>query len=140
MGQPGNLRQPIGGQGQWHAPRPRNRDGLHHGLDIAGVRGQSPVFANRSGTVQAAGWGGSDAGYRVRIDHGNGVIGRYAHLHPGSIPSGLVAGQQVAQGQQIGVVGTSGNAGNTPPHLHFNVVGKQGELDPEQYLNSPCPK
>jgi hypothetical protein len=136
MGETGHLREPIGGQGQFHAPRGRR---LHQGLDIAGALNETPVLAFMAGTVDAAGWGDADSGYRVRIDHGNGLVSRYAHLEQGSIPAGITPGQRVQQGQQLGIVGNTGNAGGTPAHLHFNVQLNRQTQNPETFLNDPCP-
>lgn len=85
-----------------------------------------------------AGDAGGEAGWRVVIDHG-GVVTRYVHLQAGSIPGGLVAGQRVEEGQRIGTLGNTGNAGRTPAHVHFGVQVNGRTVDPESYLNSPCP-
>ena len=66
-------------------------------------------------------------GYRGRqiwIDHGNGVISRYAHL--GSIEPGIVEGTRVTRGQVIAIVGNSGTPGSlssrsTDVHLHLEL-------------------
>ncbi|NIV40098.1 MAG: peptidoglycan DD-metalloendopeptidase family protein, partial [Anaerolineae bacterium] len=66
-------------------------------------------------------------GYRGRqvwIDHGNGVISRYAHL--GSIEPGIVEGAEVARGQVIATVGNSGTPGSlnsrtSDVHLHLEL-------------------
>lgn len=51
----------------------------------------------------------------VRIDHGNGVSTLYAHASKVLV----TAGQEVAAGQQIGLVGSTGYS--TGPHLHFEI-------------------
>lgn len=56
-------------------------------------------------------------GNSVVIDHGHGEFSHYAHLKPGSVR--VHVGQQVARGQQIGELGSTGNS--TEPHLHFQV-------------------
>jgi murein DD-endopeptidase MepM/ murein hydrolase activator NlpD len=66
-------------------------------------------------------------GYRGRqiwIDHGEGVVSRYAHL--GSIEPGIVEGTVVTQGQQIARVGNSGTPGSVQSetndvHLHLEL-------------------
>ena len=63
-------------------------------------------------------------GRQVWIDHGNGVVTRYAHL--GGIAPGLNVGMTVSAGQLIAYVGESGtpesvNAPGTDNHLHFEV-------------------
>jgi murein DD-endopeptidase MepM/ murein hydrolase activator NlpD len=135
MGQSGHLRAPVGGQGQFHAPRRGDPIG-HKGLDIAGTLNVSPVYANRDGTVSFAGRTAGAGGWMVIINHAGGVETRYAHLQANSIPGGIVTGSQVSEGQQIGILGNTGNAGGTPPHVHFGV--NAGRVDPETYLNNPC--
>jgi murein DD-endopeptidase MepM/ murein hydrolase activator NlpD len=63
-------------------------------------------------------------GNHVIIDHGNGEFSVYAHMKPGSVR--VRAGDHVAQGQQIGQVGSSGNS--TEPHLHFQVCNSADAL------------
>jgi murein DD-endopeptidase MepM/ murein hydrolase activator NlpD len=66
-------------------------------------------------------------GYRGRqiwIDHGNGVISRYAHL--GSIEPGIITGTEVTRGQVIATVGNSGTPGSLTSetydvHLHLEL-------------------
>lgn len=70
--------------------------------------------------------GGRDAGNGVVIDHGNGWQTQYSHLRLGSVS--VKPGQRVAQGQQLGLVGMSGNA--EFPHLHFTVRYQGKAIDP----------
>jgi murein DD-endopeptidase MepM/ murein hydrolase activator NlpD len=63
-------------------------------------------------------------GCQVWLDHGKGLVTRYAHLD--RVQNGLRAGDRVAQGQLIGFVGVSGTGENLPgrakhPHLHFEI-------------------
>jgi murein DD-endopeptidase MepM/ murein hydrolase activator NlpD len=99
----------------------------HNGLDIASPRG-SPVVAADSGFVTFAGW--TDVGYGnlVVIDHRNGYETRYAHLQAFFV----TAGQSVAQGTQIGAIGTTGNSSG--PHVHFEIRHKGVRKNPEMYL------
>jgi len=85
----------------------------HTGVDIDAPTG-SPVVAAQAGTVTLAGWK-NGYGQTVIIDHGSGVQTLYAHQ------SRLLVrqGQQVAQGQQLGTVGATGNV--TAAHLHYEV-------------------
>ena len=99
---------------------------MHEGIDIAVPVG-TPVRAAASGRVVYAGWGGN-YGYLVSIDHGNGVVTRYAHN------SRLVVrtGQTVSRGQ---IVAYSGNTGNsTGPHLHFEIRHRGRAVDPRPFL------
>lgn len=86
---------------------------LHAGVDIGAPSG-APIRAAASGLVLRAGpYGGY--GLATIIDHGNGLATLYAHQSR----IGVSAGQQVAQGQTIGSVGSTGYS--TGPHLHFEV-------------------
>lgn len=103
---------------------------LHGGLDISagGVYGQEIVAAD-SGTVILAGNQGDGYGNYVIIDHGNGYKTLYGHM------SSVAAytGQQVAQGEVIGYVGSTGNS--TGPHLHFEIRVNDVQTDPLGYVS-----
>jgi murein DD-endopeptidase MepM/ murein hydrolase activator NlpD len=63
-------------------------------------------------------------GMQVWIDHGSGVVSRYAHL--GSIQPGIVKGARVTRGQVIGMVGNSGTPASVDSqtievHLHLEL-------------------
>ncbi|MFG3298162.1 M23 family metallopeptidase [Micromonospora chersina] len=88
-----------------------------------------PVLASHAGTVTVAGINGSlggrtpdnpkgprgrGGGYWVKIDHGGRWETQYLHLLE---PPLVRAGQRVAQGEQLGRVGSTGNSG--APHLHY---------------------
>jgi murein DD-endopeptidase MepM/ murein hydrolase activator NlpD len=96
--------------------------GLHgyNAVDLAAPKG-TPIVAADSGTVIIARTGGWNGGYGsyVVISHSNGTQTLYAHMSK-VIAS---AGEQVAQGQKIGLVGATGEA--TGPHVHFEVRGAQ---------------
>ncbi|AET67655.1 metalloendopeptidase-like membrane protein [Desulfosporosinus orientis DSM 765] len=99
--------------------------GFHTGIDIAGDQGD-PYTAAAPGKVVSAGWNGN-YGYSILIDHGNGIMTRYAH----SSKLLVSAGQSVSKGQTIGLVGSTGNA--TGSHLHFEVIINGDTVNP---LNS----
>ncbi|MCH5297551.1 MAG: peptidoglycan DD-metalloendopeptidase family protein [Ruminococcus sp.] len=103
---------------------------LHGGLDIAsgGVYGQSIIAAD-SGTVILAGNQGDGYGNYVIIDHGNGYKTLYGHMSSVAV----YAGQQVAQGEVIGYVGSTGNS--TGPHLHFEIRVNDVQTDPLQFVS-----
>jgi murein DD-endopeptidase MepM/ murein hydrolase activator NlpD len=109
----------------------------HHGLDIA-VPVKTPVYAAASGRVVRVTSGGN-YGLRIEIAHEGKLWTLYAHLSSASVR----VGQQVMQGQRIGLSGGrrgAPNAGNsTGPHLHFEVrVGSNAynaARDPEGFLN-----
>lgn len=63
-------------------------------------------------------------GCQVWIDHGNGLVTRYAHLN--GVRKGIKVGTYVSRGDTIAYVGVSGTGQNLPgvakhPHLHFEI-------------------
>jgi murein DD-endopeptidase MepM/ murein hydrolase activator NlpD len=102
---------------------------LHAGLDVAAAAG-TPIRAAAAGQIIAAAPRGG-YGLTVDIRHGDGSVTRYAHQ------SRLVvrAGQQVAAGQVIGLVGSTG--ASTGPHLHFEVRIGDAPIDPRSWLPPP---
>ena len=99
---------------------------LHQGLDI-GVAEGTPIFAVRAGTVTAATYNDS-AGNYVTIDHADGFRSIYMHMAVYIVS----AGQEVAAGQVIGYVGSTGES--TGPHLHIGISYNGVYLDPQGYL------
>jgi hypothetical protein len=109
-----------------------------HDIDIRSFGEQAigvPVFAVQDGTVIASHDGEFDmnisaanqpANY-VIIDHGNGRTCYYWHMKKNSVA--VSAGQQVMAGQQIGLVGSSGNS--TGPHLHFATYENGTVVEPQ---------
>ena len=102
------------------------RRSSHTGLDIATSTG-TPVLAAAAGTVTFSGWQGS-YGYLMVITHGNGVQTYYGHCNS----LNYQAGTQVAQGQVIATVGSTGNS--TGPHLHFEIRVNGVAYNPQNYL------
>ncbi|MHB8077199.1 peptidoglycan DD-metalloendopeptidase family protein [Desulfosporosinus fructosivorans] len=99
---------------------------FHTGLDINGYQGD-PYVAATAGTVVSAGWDGN-YGNSILIDHGNGILTRYAH----SSKLLVAAGQKVSKGQTIGLVGSTGRSSG--PHLHFEVIINGDYANPFNYL------
>ncbi|MEE1928451.1 transglycosylase family protein [Streptomyces sp. TRM 70351] len=103
--------------------------GYHTGVDFSAGTG-TPVKSVGAGTVVSAGWGGS-YGNQIVIRHEDGRYTQYAHLSSITVSTG----QSVGGGQQIGLVGSTGNS--TGPHLHFEVrtgSGYGSDIDPLAYL------
>lgn len=99
---------------------------LHEGVDIAAPRG-TVVVAPADGTVvEATGLykGQSAWGNVVVIDHGDGLVTRYAHLDRYTVKNG----DRVSAGEKIGEVGATGNV--TGPHLHFEAIQDGEPMDP----------
>lgn len=101
------------------------RSSFHNGIDIAGG---GPIRASRAGRVTAASYSGT-YGYRVIVDHGNGYSTLYAHMQPGLSVS---VGQNVSQGQQLGIMGTTGRS--TGVHLHFEVRQNGRTVNPMNFI------
>lgn len=99
----------------------------HKGLDMACSSGK-PIIAARGGTVTAATWHDSYGNY-VKIDHGGGIETLYAH----SSKLQTSTGKTVSAGEQIALVGTTGNS--TGPHLHFEVRVNGTRVNPENYVS-----
>jgi murein DD-endopeptidase MepM/ murein hydrolase activator NlpD len=103
----------------------------HMGNDIFAKRGRA-VVAPMAGTLRRA--DGGVAGRAWYIDGDDGVTYYGAHLDTVSVGEG-----RVERGQPIGTVGTSGNAGSTPPHLHFEIhPGNGAAIDPYNSLRGWC--
>lgn len=101
---------------------------FHYGVDLAG---SGAIKAAQSGKVVTSGWHNSYGNY-VIIDHGtiNGknVKTVYAHLAVRYV----VVGDYVTQGQQIAVMGTTGDS--TGVHLHFEVRENDYVVEPLNYI------
>jgi murein DD-endopeptidase MepM/ murein hydrolase activator NlpD len=106
----------------WREDPINNRRKFHSGADIRGDYG-TPVAAAGDGVVVFAGDKGG-YGNVVFVDHGGGVVTRYAHLR--KIETKLDA--TVTAGQRIGQIGATGRT--TGPHLHFEVRLDDRPVDP----------
>jgi len=107
----------------------------HTGIDIGQAAGM-PVVAAAGGTVTfSGGVPNAGYGYYVVIDNGNGYTTLYAHL---LAPSYLKAGDHVAQGQMIGLSGSTGHS--TGPHLHFEIRLDGVPIDPLPLLAGALPR
>ena len=91
----------------------------HEALDIPAPRG-TPVLSAAPGRVLKL-FNSKPGGLMVyAADSTERFILMYGHLD--AYQPGLAEGQPLRQGQQIGIVGTTGNAPPTVPHLHFAVA------------------
>ena len=97
----------------WRDDPIRHTRGFHSGTDFRGQPG-TPVLAAGAGVVVFCGRLGG-YGNAIDIDHGGGVLTRYAHLRRIETKKGAA----IAAGEIIGQVGSTGRA--TGPHLHFEV-------------------
>jgi len=105
-----------------HVSRP------HEGIDVSAPMG-APIVAPASGTVTKV---GRENGYGnvLEIDHGNGIVTRYAHCSRIDVRQG----QRVTRGQNIAAVGSTGLS--TGPHLHYELHIKGKVVDPLTYVLS----
>ena len=99
-----------------------NYSRLHQGVDFGAAWG-SPVLAAAGGRVTFAGVHGGHGNY-MQLLHRPGLMTAYAHLSRFAVRSGA----QVAQGQVIGYVGSTGLS--TGPHLHYEVWLNNRPVDP----------
>lgn len=118
----------------WNGPRSGGRK--HGGIDVSGLgRTNVPIIAVDGGVVEVARRAGG-LGETIVIDHGYGLWTMYSHLASISVSQG----QQVSQGDTIGIMGSTG--GDYAIHLHFQVHDRSGivpsradlTLNPMNYL------
>ena len=102
---------------------------FHEGIDFPANVG-TPIVAAASGKVVYAGYH-AEYGKIVEIDHGNGLVSRYAHASQISVHDGDL----VVRGQRLGAVGSTGRS--TGPHLHFEVRLNGAPQNPARFLEAP---
>lgn len=107
----------------WHQPR-GNR--LHEGQDIFAARG-TVIRSATDGIVRRVGVG-ERGGNFIFITGAGGRIYYYAHMD--YVSPLLKNGTRVTADTILGFVGTSGNATETPPHLHFGIYTNNGPINP----------
>lgn len=100
----------------------------HFGIDIAGDIGNI-IYSVDDGVVVYSGENNWGYGILLVVDHGNGWQSVYAHLN--QVIKGC--GDYVFQGEQIGMLGTTGNSSG--PHLHFELRTSDGQkVNPWNFL------
>lgn len=104
------------------------RSAMHSGIDFKGPTG-SPIMAAAKGRVSFAGRKGG-YGKCVEIDHGNGLVTRYAHLSR----IDAKVGQSIEAGETLGGLGSTGRS--TGPHLHFEVRINGRAVNPRPFLET----
>lgn len=107
----GWRQDPISGQ-----PR------FHRGVDLRAATGDQ-VSSTGAGRVVFSGNDGA-YGTTVVVEHANGLSTRYAHL----LSSLVNAGDEIEEGQTVGLAGQSGRA--TGPHVHYEVRASGQAVDP----------
>lgn len=111
----GNRLDPWTGEPEFHA-----------GLDIPEAIG-TPVRAAADGTVNFSG-NRKGGGQVVVLDHGQGIVTKYAHLSRIHVKKG----QTVRKGEEIAAVGNTGKS--TSPHLHYELRLNGIPVDPRRQL------
>ncbi|MGX7708858.1 M23 family metallopeptidase [Methylobacterium sp. Gmos1] len=101
---------------------------VHTGIDLRGEYG-APARATAAGTVTQADYSGG-YGNMVEVDHGHGLVTRYAHLSAITV----VPGQAVVAGQMVGRVGSTGRSTGT--HLHYETRIDGEPVDPQRFLRA----
>ena len=105
-----------------------NTKAMHRGVDF-GAKHRATVFSSAPGTVIYAGWKGR-FGRFVEIDHGNGVVTRYAHLRRIYVKRG----QEINYRAKIGQMGNSGRSTGT--HLHYEIHVNKQSVDPLKFMKA----
>jgi len=98
----------------------------HEGVDFPAESG-TPIVAAASGKVINTEWH-REYGKMIELDHGNGLVSRYAHAAAINVRDGDL----VVRGQQIATVGSTGRS--TGPHLHFEVRLNGVPQNPARFL------
>ena len=103
---------------------------MHKGVDMSTDYGV-PVYATGDGVVEKVDQGKRRRGYgrQILINHKFGYKTRYAHLQKMFVKPG----EKVQRGQLIGEVGSTG--GSTGPHLHYEVIYRNKQVNPVNYFN-----
>ncbi|HVS26354.1 MAG TPA: M23 family metallopeptidase [Burkholderiales bacterium] len=103
---------------------------FHEGVDFMS-EGGSTVVAAGGGVVVYSADNHTEYGNMIEVDHGNGLVTRYAHLSKRLVKVGDV----VLREGKIGEVGNTGRS--TGPHLHFEVRFKGAPQNPVRFLHKP---
>lgn len=111
----GNRRSPFTGLTEFHK-----------GLDIAAEKG-TPVMATANGKVIFADKKGPHGNLLI-IDHGHGMVTRYAHLSKFL----KKVGDSVKRGEEVALIGNTGRS--TGPHVHYEVRVNGVPVDPASYI------
>lgn len=106
------------------------RKGWHKGLDVAADSG-APIRAPGGAVVAVVAPRQLVNGNATLLDHGLGVYSLYMHQSRISV----TAGQKVAEGRQIGRVGSTG--AGTGPHLHWACYVHGVPVDPQVLVHAP---
>lgn len=118
------------GYGSRSAPTTNKGKGSkqHDGIDIGGsVNGQAADSIG-GGKVTEVGYDENGYGNYVVVDHGDGYTSLYGHLQKATVKQG----DKISAGQQVGVIGSTGNSSG--PHLHLRVHKNGQSIDPRTVI------
>ncbi|HMR32535.1 MAG TPA: peptidoglycan DD-metalloendopeptidase family protein [Geminicoccaceae bacterium] len=127
LAQPMSDFRVMSGFGRRSDPISRRR-AVHEGIDLSGDLNER-VRATQDGTVVRAGRFG-DYGIVVEVDHGMGIVTRYAHL------KGVLVrkGEKVSAGEDVGIIGSTGRS--TGRHLHYEIRLDGRAVNPAPFLEA----
>lgn len=117
----GRRSDPFTGRTSWHG-----------GIDFAGKENSNVVATGAGVVVHSAPRSGF--GKLVEIDHGDGLITRYAHLNSFVAAKGDI----VKRGDVVGLMGCTGRC--TGPHVHYEVLINGRAVDPIRYVSRNAPQ
>lgn len=120
------ARGPIGSRFGYRIDPINGRQKMHAGLDITAPPG-TPVRSPADGIVSFAGWD-DQFGKLVSVDHGYGVLTRFAH----NSQIFVQVGQKVSRYDVIAAVGSTGRS--TGPHCHYEVRVNGIAVNPANYI------
>lgn len=104
-----------------------HRSAIHEGLDFGAPIG-TPIYATGEGVVTLASpW--DRYGNTVEVDHGNGIVTRYAHMSRIKVKKG----QRVTRSTVVGLVGNTGRS--TGAHLHYEIRVSDVPKDPIKFIS-----
>ncbi|HEY0040541.1 MAG TPA: M23 family metallopeptidase [Flavisolibacter sp.] len=109
-----------------------DRDGgkrSHEGVDIFAAK-RTPAVAAADGYITGVREGGIGGKTVWLRPEGKNYTLYYAHLDEQLVQEG----QSVKRGDVVGLVGNTGNARTTPPHLHFGIYGYGGAINPFPFV------
>lgn len=122
---------PVGSGFGFRSDPFNGRPALHTGLDFPAEVGTG-IMAAAGGLVSSREWH-PEYGHVLEIDHGNGLVTRYAHCSSIEVPVGAL----VKRGQLVAKVGNSGRS--TGSHLHFEVLLQGVPQNPARFLARAAP-
>lgn len=118
----------LGSSFGWRIDPFTGRSALHTGLDFQAQIG-TPILAAAGGVVVTQEYH-PEYGNTIEIDHGQGLVTRYAHSSRVLVKKGDL----IKRGQRIAEVGNTGRS--TGAHLHFEVLVSGVPQDPQKFLRA----